>query len=371
MNVKKLVIAGVTLCMALTLPLGAWAQNPDTAWREGYKAYENQNWAQAESLFRSALQQGGEAYERWGWLHMVLGVTLYHRSKHSEAISELQTAKELVAEDAERFQVNHALAQVYLGRGNSGDYDRAVAAENEASQYASGGQQRAVVAKTLGQAYYYKEDWGRATTQLENASRTLSADATVFSMLGRANFERGQFDGAMEAFRTALRHDSGNRQALLYAARIYLDRRDYDQAVSMAERAIAADPQNTTTRSMLGRAYLGARRYRDAIQQFEQVVQGTGTSKGPSYYNLGQAYQATEDDGRAIDSYTSALGFLAEGSATRAECLYDLGFVYEKVGDYESALQALEASSAITQQAKVTEAIERVRERIRRQKESG
>ena len=88
---------------------------------------------------------------------------------------------------------------------------------------------------------------------------------------------------------------------------------------------------------------------------------------GNSHYNLGQAYQAAGDDGRAIESYTNALTHLPAGDL-RADCLYDIGFVYEKVGRYEDALQALEDSAAINAAAKTTEAIERVKERIRRQK---
>ena len=365
-SMKCLVVMGLFLCLLAT-PTVAMAQDADTSWKEGFKAYEARNWQEAERLFRRALQEGGEAYQRWGWLHMVLGTTLYQRGQHSEAISELQTAKELVTEDQERFQVNHALGQVYVGRGDSGDYDRAIAAENEAGQYAGNGQQRALVAKTLGQSYYYKENWDRARQQLETASQQRTSDAQVFAFLGRAYFELGQSQPALEAFQKAVQLDRTNKQALVLAARISYDNRDFTEAVQYAERAIQAYPQDANVRNQLGRGYLGAKRYDEAIQQLEQVVQIGGTgSRGAAYYNLGQAYQAVANDGKAIASYLSALENLGQGTATRAECFYDLGFVYEKVNQYEDALSAYEDSAGISEAGKVTEAINRVKERIRR-----
>ena len=361
----------VVLLVVVTLasPLSAFAQDADQSWRQGFDPYQKQSWGDAERLFRRALEQGGEAFDRWGWLHMVLGIVLHNRNKNNEAVSELQTAKELVAEDSERFQVNHALAQVYLVRGNSGDYDRALAAENEASQYASGREMQGLIDRTLGFAYYFKEDWRNAASKLQTVTELRSSDPQVWSFLGRALFERGQPDQALEAFQKTLQLKSNDKQALVLSARLQLDKRNYQQAIRFAETAIRDYPQDLQVRGMLGRAYLGGRRYSDAILQFEQVVQTEGTSKGPAFYNLGQAYQAEENHAKAIENYTAALEHLSEGSGSRAECLYDLGFVYEAAGVYDDALQAFEASAALAGSEKLTEAIDRVKERIRRAKE--
>jgi tetratricopeptide (TPR) repeat protein len=357
---------------SLVVPATAFAQDAeaaDQAWRAGYQAFQNGNPQQCIDQMRVALREGGEAYDRWGWLHMTLGICLGQRNQRDEAISELQTGKDLVTEDSERFMVNHALAQVYIGRGNTGDYDRAIAAENEASQYAGDAAQQALVAKTLGQAYYFKEDWGNAVRQLSQAAAARGNDVDVAQKLGRAYLESGDANNAQEWFEKTLALDSDNNTALTNLGRIQLNAGQWEGAIGYLERAIRNDPQNMQVRNMLGRAYLGTRRYDDAIAQLSQVTQAR-PNDGPSQYNLGQAYQAAGDDGRAIQAYTAALANLPEGDL-RAECLYDIGFVYEKVGRYEDALAALEDSAAISAAAKTTEAIERVRERIRRQKEGG
>ena len=120
-------------------------------------------------------------------------------------------------------------------------------------------------------------------------------------------------------------------------------------------------------RNMLGRAYLGKRQYSEAIAQLRQVVQ-TRSSDGNAHYNLGQAYQASGDDANAIASYSNALRYLTAGTAPRAGALYDVAFVYEKVGRYEDALAAYEDAASINADKKTTDSIERVKERIRRQK---
>lgn len=357
------------ICAALVLPAASLeAQEPQALWNQGRAALESGDWREANRLLRAALDAGGEAYERWFWLRLYLGVTASHLQRYDDAISELQLAQELAAQDQELFQAHHALAQVYLTRGNSGDYDRVVAAETEAAKYASG-QQRALVEKTLGQAYYFKEDWGKTIEHLQPAAEARPDEAVVQAMLGRAYFETGRTDQAMDALQAALSSDRNNLRALIYLTRIHLDRRNYDDAKQMAERGLSVDPQNGTLRNLAGRAYLGSGDYQQAIRAFDQVIQGDIGSKGPAYYNQGQAYAALEQWPEAIRAYQNAVQNLTAGSATLAECLYDLGFALEKAELYEDALAALEDSAEIRTSEKVTEAIERVKERIRRQKE--
>lgn len=361
------VLAVTALVVALAAPGTALAQDPDELWRAGAASARSGDSRGCIDSLRAALKAGGEAYERWGWLHMTLGMCLAQRNQRDEAISELQTAKELVSEDQELFNVNNSLAQVYIARGAAGDYDRAIAAENEAGQYASDARMRGLHSKTLGQAYYFKEDWSSAVRHLGDAASERATDADVAQKLGRAHFESGNTAQAKQWFEKTLSLDRNNNAAITNLGRLFLDEQSYDQAIGYLGRAVQADPQNMQIRNMLGRAYLGKRDYRDAIAQLRQVVQ-IRSSDGNAHYNLGQAYQASGDDANAIGSYNNALRYLTAGSAARAGALYDVAFVYEKTGNFEDALAAFEDAVAINSDKKTTDAIERVKERIRRQK---
>ncbi len=361
------VLPVVALVAALAAPGTALAQDPDALWRAGQASANSGDTRGCIDNLRAALQAGGEAYDGWGWLHMTLGMCLAQRNQRDEAISELQTAKDLVTADQEHFNVNNALAQVYIARGSAGDYDRAIAAENEAGQFAGDARMRGLHSKTLGQAYYFKEDWSSAVRHLGDAASARATDADVAQKLGRAHFESGNTSQAKQWFEKTLSLDRNNNAAITNLGRLFLDEQDYDQAIGYLGRAVQADPQNMQIRNMLGRGYLGKRDYSSAIAQLRQVVQ-TRSSDGNAHYNLGQAYQASGDDANAIASYNNALRYLTAGSAARAGALYDVAFVYEKNGEYEDALAAFEDAAAINPDSKTTDAIERVKERIRRQK---
>ena len=84
-------LAAALVIGALAVPTAAFAQDAaDQAWRAGYQAYQNGDPAGCVTQLRRALSEGGEAYDRWGWLHMMLGICLGQRNQRDEAISELQ-----------------------------------------------------------------------------------------------------------------------------------------------------------------------------------------------------------------------------------------------------------------------------------------
>ncbi|MFQ5744823.1 MAG: tetratricopeptide repeat protein [Acidobacteriota bacterium] len=354
-----LAIFSLLLVGSFLVPAAAMAQ--DETWQKAYQAYSQENYGQAERLFRQVIKE----YEGWGWAHLMLGVTLQKQRKSQAALDELQAAKEMVTEDEERFQVNHAIAQIRLVQGN---FDATISAEGEASKYAKSAEQRGAIAKSLGTAFYNKEQWRKAVENFEKVTGSRASEANVQAMLGRSYYELGNKTKALGFLTKAAQMDRKNRLALYFAGLIYLENKDYTKAVAVAEQAVRADPQDMAIRSMLGRAYLGAKQYKGAAQALENVVAAKPTD-GTALYNLGQAYMSSENWAKAIAAYQRAVNLLESGSAAQAACLFDLGFTYEKVGRYDDALAALKDSAKIDASAKVKEAISRVEERIRRAKE--
>ena len=138
----------------------------------------------------------------------------------------------------------------------------------------------------------------------------------------------------------------------------------------MAERAIQAFPQDYNIRNLLGMAYLGTERYADAAQQFE-VVLGDRPNDPFGVYNLGQAYMAQEQWGRAVEQFQRGQNLFEAGSGNQGQLLYDLGMAFEKLGRNEDSLKAFQDSQKINNTATVQDAIDRVQERIRRAKGGG
>ncbi len=242
------ILATVAVLAALAWPSAAFAQDPDQLWRAGQRAHDNRDYRGCVENLRNAFRAAGGAYDRWGWLHMALGICLGQRGQYDEAISELQTALDLISEDSERWSANNSLAQMYIARGNSGDYDRAVVAENEAGKYATSAGQRALHSKTLGQAYYFKQDWNNAISYLSDAAEARPADANVAQQLGRAHLESGNDAEALSWFEKMLSLDRNKAAAITDIAQRYLDLDKPSRARELLVSAAAADPEDDVIR---------------------------------------------------------------------------------------------------------------------------
>ena len=217
-------------------------QSADDSWKQGFAAYGAGDMREAERLFRRAIEQGGEAYEQWGWLQMVLGTVLYRLDQPAEALAHLHLAKELVTERQERFQVNHALGQVFVGRGGPGDYDKAIEVEEEARKYADNSAQQAMIDQTLGQAYYYMDAWSDAIEYFERAFRLRQRTNSLTSMLARSYLEVGRLDESLALCQELLDDNPRHPQALVISSDIYRHREDYDTALEFAQRGIEVAP---------------------------------------------------------------------------------------------------------------------------------
>lgn len=360
------VIVGAALAVSFALPGVVSAQ--DEKWRDAYNAFSQRNFRQAETMFREVCAEYEDAGQPWGWCHMMLGATLGQMgsSKRQEALAQLEIAKELVTEDEQRYQTLNSIANIHLLDRN---WSQAIAAANDAGPFASA-EQRGLLAKIKGQAYYQEEDYQNAAVELEKAIQSRPSEANLHAFLGRAYFELGDKAKALPELTQAAQLDRTNRIGLFFAARINLDDGNYAQAVATAERAIQAHPQDTSIRNLLGSAYLGVDRYTEAIQQFEVVIQDR-PNDATAIYNLGQAYTATENWPKAVEQFQKAQNLFPAGGATQSALLYDLGIAFEKLGRNEDALRAYQDSAASNDSVDKQDAIERVQERIRRAKGKG
>lgn len=360
-------IVGAALAVSSALPGAVSAQEAEK-WQQAYQAYQQQNMAQAESLFRDVCAEYEDAGVPWGWCHMMLGVVLAQRgsAKRQEALAQLEIAKDLISDDVERYRTNFAIANIHLLDENWG---QAIAAAGDAAAFA-GTPQQASIAKVKGQAYYQQQQWSNAAGELEKAVAGRSSEANLHAWLGRSYFEMGQKDKALPELTQAAQIDRGNRVGLYFAARINLENGNWTQAVALAERAIQAHPQDTNIRRLLGNAYLGADRFADAIQQFEVVISDRPNDAN-AIYNLGQAYIAMENWGKGAEQFQKAQNMFPAGSASQGKLLYDLGIAFERLGRNDDALRAFTDAKTINDTTDVQDAIDRVQERIRRGKTNG
>ena len=219
MGASRYVAAIVGAALAVSFALQGVASAQDEKWRDAYNAFRQRHYSQAETLFREVCVEYNDASEPWGWCHMMLGISLTQQgpSRRQEALEQLELAKSLVTDDLERFQLLIAIANVHL-------VDRrlpeALAAAEEADVFANAPTQRALVAKTRGQAHYGMEQWEQAASALEIAVEFRPSEANLHVWLGRSYFELGLTDQARTHLERGLELDPDNEVAKQFLARI-------------------------------------------------------------------------------------------------------------------------------------------------------
>lgn len=167
--------------------------------------------------------------------HVELGVLLARTGRDREAVSMLERAIELGAEDV---RVHRTLAEVSTRLG-----DLAAAARAWRHTLARGADARDAQ-EAVGVALSILFLQGEAVVILQHIAATLPSAAEHAVAIGRASHRGGNVRSARAAYDAALVIDPSNTRALVGLGRIHLDEQRYSEATSCFERAVALDPSS-------------------------------------------------------------------------------------------------------------------------------
>lgn len=122
------------------------------------------------------------------------------------------------------------------------------------------------------------------------------------------------------------------------------NKEDYDTAITRLSAARAVRPADAEIFYYLGDAYSEKKQYKEAIEAYERArkIDERLATEG-NYFNLGYAYEVTENNNAAVDPYKRAL----EKKSDNPETLTHLGDVYSKLKQWQSAVSSYEQAYAI------------------------
>ena len=176
--------------------------------------------------------------------------------------------------------VHNAIANVQLLQEN---YDAAINEANEAAQYAQNDDNRGTVAKTKGQAYYWKEDWQAAVREFQRAATFRTGDANVYAMLGRAYLGSQRFADAIQAFEVVLSSNANDGSARYNLGQAYQFSEDWGRAIENYQAAVSLLPAGSAALGAclydLGFTYEKVGRYEDALAAFRDSSNIEGTPR--------------------------------------------------------------------------------------------
>jgi len=243
----------------------------------------------------AAAQQAEQIDDKLPEVHSMLGVVYRATGRYSEAIAELNRARDLAPGSDD---VYRRLGNVYVASGNA---PRAI----EAYQ------------KAIGLNPYY---WMN-----QNA-------------LGNAYYQDGEYDKALEAFKQVTVLEPDVNEGFENAGGVLVQEGRYSESISYFEKAIQIEPDSASY-SNLGMANLYTKRYAEAAQAFEKAVElnpndtAMAVNLGDAYRGLGQA-----DKARAAYQQAVTLGYKELQTNSRdVTVMVQMASAYAKLGNPQEA----------------------------------
>ncbi len=322
---------------ALALMLLASAAAVEAGWDEGVAAFNAKNYQEAARQFQAFVDERPDVYEG----HYMLGQVLLVLKRNSDALAHLRKAYDLNSDD---LGVQMALGKAYLTNGRYADA-ASVLGKIDASGLRA--KQRVALHQMLATAFEKTGDDRRALVEKKRAADADPSDADLQYAYGAAAFNAGDLDGAIAALERAVRLDSRDAgkqktyaQALLRKGRTSQGNAKvsaYQKASQALTTVVAADASYDNLILLAG-AQLGAKQYDQALSSLERAA-GKNSSDWLLQFYMGQVYTQKEQYRSAEASLKQALN-KASANKDKVTVWRQLGFVYEKMKDYDDAIAA-------------------------------
>ena len=311
--------------LALLLGTGLlWGQGD---FGKGISFYKQGQYDKAIAEFEAIVEEHSD-YESG---HRILGISYLRTNRAEKAIESFKKALEL-KDDV--YASHQGLGIAYY---NTGNFQEAVAALEKAESYAKSPADRYQLHHTRGSAYFNLAMYDRAISDLERA----------------VSIRRGQFDDVLQL------------------GLAYYREKSYALAENFLKQAVGLDPNSAEARNHLSRivyyrgvAALEQGNYSEAITILGEYLKEQPEDRD-GWFNLGIAHLFSEHRLAAQEAFLKS----KEIDPDHWETYNRLGYIYEMDGQYPEALEHYKKAHSLSQDGEIQASVERIQERIRRQRE--
>jgi len=225
---------------------------------------------------------------------------------------------------------------------------------------------------SLGILLAREREYDAAIHELELADALNPGTPEILHNLGQAYYRTKNYDKAEEVLKRALSLNPNSPHTLYVLAQVYAARQKDLQALELLMRAHKLAPESTDIIFLIGRLSMLQAYYEDAIQILEEGVKidprrpDLRAALGESYFSAGKVPKATEEFKKLMEIDPSASSYAFMGLCYRhlnrfdearkyfedglnkdphnGVCLFNLGFIESKQGNYPQAEKLLEES---------------------------
>ncbi|MEW6455363.1 MAG: tetratricopeptide repeat protein [Acidobacteriota bacterium] len=182
----------------------------------------------------------------------------------------------------------------------------------------------------VGLIYLNLEDYEDAYLYAQRAVDTKKFYLEGYDLLGNAYFRLEEFDKSIQAFKKTVQLNSDDAQAYYNLGCAFFAAKLYREAEDAWLTAIQVDERREEKGEDIMDKTSG-----EKSEVYVKVLKRTISFH--SYKSLGYLYAETRELEKAIKNYNKALGIFP----TDADCYYELGKLYLKIGDKQNAIKYL------------------------------
>jgi tetratricopeptide (TPR) repeat protein len=296
---------------------------------------------------------------------ILLGATYLDEGKYDQAVRYFEA---LTKKSSKSHVAWYYLGRTYLMKKGPNSLSNAEAAFKTALRIEQNFVQGVI---ELGSVYEKKGQSDKATALYESYEKQFGADVSVAEALVQAYLTKEEYDKAYEQLKTINELDQGNINAQLKMAFILVDQKKYKEAIPLLESILHQTPESDRVRFYLGAVYEEVKDFPAAIQQFKEIPKSSKyfadsiMHSAYLYKLLGQQENAVslmeqnidflDDNPKIFALYASFLDNLKKYVQARdllekanmkfptdEQILYQLGAVYDQLGESDKTVEKME-----------------------------
>jgi tetratricopeptide (TPR) repeat protein len=192
----------------------------------------------------------------------------------------------------------------------------------------------------LGEAYLRDGKNAKAERTLRRAAQIRPDSAETLYLLAQAETAEGNDVDALLQLVRARHLAPQNTDVIFLMARLSMQQAYFEDAIALLDEGLKIAPQQASLHAALGECYLQAGKPSQALQQFQILIKLDPSA--PSFAFLGSYY-------RNVFQYDEAKKCFLLGLALdpdNAVCLYNMGYIANRQGDYAAAESWLQKALA-------------------------
>ncbi|MCX7098119.1 MAG: tetratricopeptide repeat protein [Methylococcales bacterium] len=197
-----------------------------------------------------------------------------------------------------------------------------------------------VLLEKLANANLFEHDWEAAKANIQkiaNLPNPLANDIARY-LLGKVYQDQENYPKAIEIYKELLSKFPENSEALGNMARCYEKLHKRAEMIAFLENILGKNPQNLSAGMLLGDLYLMDSKLDKGVELLSKLIKDN--PKTPQLYVLlANTKLAAKNNTGAIDVYLDGL----KANPENIKLGLSLAFLYEEIGDYDSAVIQYEA----------------------------